>query len=818
MTAAMMLRPNRSPLLRDRAAAAAARGSWPLMIGLAAYVAAAALLMAPVVTATSWVPIAAISSTAVLAAAQLARQLTGSTAAAAIASYLTAFIAAVLVAAPESILDIFPVIGRRIGEFAAQVPSDLPPLRESPGVTLVAVIVALLIAVITDLLAFGLRAPGAALLPAVVFPAITIGVGQPPAPWLEWVLVVGLAMLVLFIGARWRRRNEDEARAAVGYTADGRGAGGLTGAALAGIASIALAGLVATLLPAPSGALWQHFAPVSTLSTSRVNPIIDLGDDLRRNAPTEVLKYATSQVEGQLPYLSLISLSELTADSEWSPAPFNGDGPLPSSYEIGPPTNLGPIGQTYSAGSGGDVQHINVILNAGVTAYLPHMTTQDYYGGVIGEYRRDNRTGDIRQLDAEPFAQNYHLETVLSEPSADELATLTPPVGGMDEFLALPDDPALDAIRAAMNQIIDPNASPYQQALQLQQWFTGGAFDYSEQAPVSGGYDGTSLGVIVKFLEMRSGYCVHFASAMAVMGRLLDIPTRIQVGFTPGTFTSVNDAGQPVYSVSSDDLHAWAEFWVEGYGWVAFETTPADGLGEMTVPPLGTEGDGPNATESVPPTETDAAGGETPTPTDGGGQESPTPTEETDDANKTDGSALGEGPSGLSSGVLIAVGIAILALAIIGLTLAAPGFLRRRLRKIRQERVEQADLGAGAFAGPDRELHPAAAAWREVEATAVDHGLALTRSTVGATVASFASKLKLDDEDAALAALERLASQRDHAAFGDPDAALPERPDWADVETVTAAIVANATAQQQRRARNRPPSVLVRKRRRRRLG
>ena len=40
-----------------------------------------------------------------------------------------------------------------------------------------------------------------------------------------------------------------------------------------------------------------------------------------------------------------------------------------------------------------------------------------------------------------------------------------------------------------------------------------------DQAPVDEGYDGGGFDVIAKFLESKSGYCVHFASTMAVLAR-----------------------------------------------------------------------------------------------------------------------------------------------------------------------------------------------------------------------------------------------------------------------------------------------------------
>ncbi len=72
---------------------------------------------------------------------------------------------------------------------------------------------------------------------------------------------------------------------------------------------------------------------------------------------------------------------------------------------------------------------------------------------------------------------------------------------------------------------------------------------------------------------------MHFSSAMAVMARTLGIPSRIAVGYAPGSVVNVKD-GQNQYEATSDDLHAWTEIYFEGVGWVTFEPTP--GVGSAT--------------------------------------------------------------------------------------------------------------------------------------------------------------------------------------------------------------------------------------------
>ncbi|MFX7090865.1 transglutaminase-like domain-containing protein, partial [Acinetobacter baumannii] len=57
------------------------------------------------------------------------------------------------------------------------------------------------------------------------------------------------------------------------------------------------------------------------------------------------------------------------------------------------------------------------------------------------------------------------------------------------------------------------------------------------------------MDAVARFLQERTGYCVHFASAFAVMARTLDMPSRIVVGYLPGTRSgSVEQQGQTDYT------------------------------------------------------------------------------------------------------------------------------------------------------------------------------------------------------------------------------------------------------------------------------
>jgi len=139
-----------------------------------------------------------------------------------------------------------------------------------------------------------------------------------------------------------------------------------------------------------------------------------------------------------------------------------------------------------------------------------------------------------------------------------------------DLYTAVPDTAHREDIAALAAEVTAGAAGPYDQALDLQTWLRSAAnFTYDTRVPPARTSD-----AVWDFLEDRRGYCVQFATAMAMMARTLDIPSRIGVGFLPG---ERNDDG--TYVVTGRLAHAWPELYFDGLGWVRFEPTPASQSG-----------------------------------------------------------------------------------------------------------------------------------------------------------------------------------------------------------------------------------------------
>ena len=68
----------------------------------------------------------------------------------------------------------------------------------------------------------------------------------------------------------------------------------------------------------------------------------------------------------------------------------------------------------------------------------------------------------------------------------------------------------------------------------------------------------------------KRGYCVHFAHATVYMLRSLGIPSRIGTGY----LTDLSQSRDGHILLRMSDRHAWAEVYIDGYGWVPFDTQP----------------------------------------------------------------------------------------------------------------------------------------------------------------------------------------------------------------------------------------------------
>ena len=90
----------------------------------------------------------------------------------------------------------------------------------------------------------------------------------------------------------------------------------------------------------------------------------------------------------------------------------------------------------------------------------------------------------------------------------------------------------------------------------------------------------TYVDPVLEFLQKHEGgHCELFASAMALLARTLEIPTRLAVGYRVDEVNTIT--GMAV--VRDRNAHTWVEAWVDGH-WLRFDPTPLSELHASTRP------------------------------------------------------------------------------------------------------------------------------------------------------------------------------------------------------------------------------------------
>jgi len=458
---------------------------------------------------------------------------------------------------------------------------------------------------------------------------------------------------------------------------------------------------------------------------SEINPIINLGADLRRSASTPALSYTTTASTGE--YLRLTTLDNFQG-KQWEPA----TPPLKSGNRV---SDIGtPPGLSAEVKVGTVSTSVQVADATGNWLPIPYPSLA--ISGLTGKWSWEDGTLSVRSAATSMQGQSYSVASLDVQPTLQQMESAPPATGN-----PLAKVPAgLDPIIAATAKKVVGNAkTDFDKAVALQDWFRGGTFTYSTKAPAAAGYDGSGLDVIVPFLKAKSGYCVHFATTMAVMARTLGIPSRIAVGFLPGTVTHVGAKKTTVYQVTSSDLHAWPELYFTGIGWVRFEPTPSKGF-EPTFPSAPGPAAGVLPTEGLPTVPTSTA------------------TAPAVKAPKLPAGNFSQASGNDSSAAPSANGFGALGVLVVLLILAAPATIRLGTRRGRLERIRSG-------------VDPAAWTWQELRESARDLGLdARETSTPGqlsVQLAGYLARARRPDAAAALA-LTRLQELVEDESYGVP--------------------------------------------------
>lgn len=73
------------------------------------------------------------------------------------------------------------------------------------------------------------------------------------------------------------------------------------------------------------------------------------------------------------------------------------------------------------------------------------------------------------------------------------------------------------------------------------------------------------------WLDRKTGFCEHYATAFVVILRSLSVPARVVTGFQGAEINPVDG----LHVVRNSDAHAWAEYWTPEHGWTRVDPTAA---------------------------------------------------------------------------------------------------------------------------------------------------------------------------------------------------------------------------------------------------
>lgn len=627
------------------------------------------------------------------------------------------------------------------------------PVEPTDGFVLGALLGVGLVALMADWAAFRVRSTWESVVPAFGLFVFTSLLGSDRWQW--WVIASQVVAILGAVCTHWARVRVSStpwlgSRASTAGGTQGAAsalsvAPLLSGAAMLTALAVAAALFVGPRLPGANDPPLVGVRDESDTGPGKrttVSPLVDIRGRLTERSNREAF---TVKTNNQKAYWRLTALD--TFDGQiWS----SNDGYRKAGRElerVGPrPRAAQDIVQEYS------VTELSSI-------WLPAAYQPLEIEGVEGvSYNADSGSAISKFPTSDGL--NYTVRSARPSFTSAELSTgqaLAP--ASLRSHLELPADIPPQVAQLARDVVAAADAqTPFTRALALQNYLRDN-FEYDINIDQGHGKQALS-----NFLfSTKRGYCEQFAGSYAVLARLVGLPSRVAVGFTPGDF----DQAAGVYRVKGIHAHAWPEVFIEGAGWVLFEPTPGRGA-------PGTE-----AYTGVPE-EQETSGGEAQTPatteapSDGAGNPPPAaaPTTTTELPNEESGGAVGLARSFftillLFAGLAVAVGIWILVVPLV-----------RRTRRSRRR--------AAARSAAERVL----VAWTEA-----DESLRATRARrrPSETLVEHARRAGGSVPPDARRALQRLASDATSASYSElvPTDTVPSAVDAA--ETVERSVWSQAT-------------------------
>lgn len=439
------------------------------------------------------------------------------------------------------------------------VTGDAVPIRTTDGAVLLAVLVVWIAAAVADDLAFRRQASLGALAPGLMVLIWIAALGTDRGQGLV-VLAFGIAS-ILFLALQ-HQLLIDYRRTLIGPVTLVHAPRLLVTGAIVGLLAVAFGVVAAAALPGGDKPLFETSGlgndQAGDSYETNVPPLLDIGAKLRRTDKELLFTVKASRAD----YWRIVALDEYRSlgGGQWT---LKAEGEAVAEgldeSEAGAPLRqqytIAALDERWMPAAFEPVQ----VSRADLLVVRSSSTLVTLKKGVTGLRYTVVSDAPTPDLGAAGAASSV-------EPVPDEL----------QRFTELPGDFPASIITQA-EEITQGLDTPLDRAQALRDFF---------RAPGNFVYDATiqlddTESSIQQFLLDRRGFCVQFASAYATMARAVGIPSRVAVGFTPGT------EANGVYEVTNFEAHAWPEVWLgESIGWShAFDPTPpSEDAGGSDVP------------------------------------------------------------------------------------------------------------------------------------------------------------------------------------------------------------------------------------------
>ena len=322
------------------------------------------------------------------------------------------------------------------------------------------------------------------------------------------------------------------------------------GARRIGAGAVILAAFAPLVLPGFGSKAVLDVSQLNTDHRVHVSPFVSIGAILNQDQNLDVFQVQSNQPA----YWRMVALDQVDANGAWNPAPEQGQAVVPGH----------PLPRGADLPSGTQIDATFTVANplGFTTLPIPYEPSQLVSSDESVTWFPGSQSMSVAEWPDE--GSSYRVQSVYATPTAEDLrSSHVESPATFPNDTELPQEPEIPEITDLAMQWTAGAKTDFEKVMAIQDHLR--QFQYVKEQSYP-----DSLAGLWQFLTVtKAGFCEHFASAMAIMLRSLDIPARVATGFTVGS-----PVGTDTYRVTTGNLHAWVEVPFADYGWLPFEPTP----------------------------------------------------------------------------------------------------------------------------------------------------------------------------------------------------------------------------------------------------